>query len=122
MKSKALALILALVLAVGLLPLSALAAAPQAAPAPVAVPTALPELARPQADTYSIEMTSTGPGLAELYADTAGARESVYFLADPDPGYKVSFENCGYYMNQSRPRTRSSGASTSSAPAPAGAS
>jgi len=100
MKPKALALFLALVMAVGLLPLSALAAAPQAVPAPVAAPAALPELARPQADTYSIEMTSTGPGKAELYAETAGARESVYFLADPDPGYKVSFENCGYHMKQ----------------------
>ena len=99
MKQKALALILVLVMAVGLLPLSALAAAPQALPEPVLSPMALPEApAVPLADTYSIEMTSTGPGKAELYSDTAGALESVYFLADPDPGYKVSFENCGYYM------------------------
>ena len=96
MKQKALALILVLVMAVGLLPLSALAAAPQALPEPVLSPMALPEApAVPLADTYSIEMTSTGPGKAELYSDTAGALESVYFLADPDPGYKVSFENCG---------------------------
>ena len=100
MKRKALALVLVLVMAVGLLPLSAQAAAPRSVPAPVAAPAALPELAQPLADTYSIEMTSTGPGKAELYAETAGARESVYFLADPDPGYKVSFENCGYYMKQ----------------------
>ena len=100
MKRKALALVLVLVMAVGLLPLSAQAAAPRSVPAPVAALAALPELAQPLADTYSIEMTSTGPGKAELYAETAGARESVYFLADPDPGYKVSFENCGYYMKQ----------------------
>ena len=104
MKRKALALVLVLVMAVSLLPLSALAAAPQAVPAPVAAPAALPELVRPQADTYSIEMTSTGPGKAELYADTAGALESVYFLADPEPGYKVSFDNCGYYMKQHKMR------------------
>ena len=100
MKRKALALILALVMAVGLLPLPALAAAPRAVPAPVSAPAVLPEPVRPQASTYSIEMTSSGPGKAELYATSAGARESVYFLADPDPGYKVSFENCGYYMKQ----------------------
>ena len=105
MKRKALALVLVLVMAVGLLPLSALAAAPHQLPEPVLAPAALPEApAAPQADTYSIEMTSTGPGKAELYADTAGALESVYFLADPEPGYKVSFDNCGYYMKQHKMR------------------
>ena len=97
-KLMALALMLSLVLA--LVPVQASAAQMQM-PEPVMEPMALtgaPTL--PQADTYKIEMTATGPGKAELYADKAGARESVYFLADPDPGYKVSFAKCGYHKNQ----------------------
>ena len=90
MKLKALAFVLALVLVLSAVPVTARAAAP----------LALPELVAPLAETYSITMTSTGPGKAELYADTAGARESVYFLADPEPGYKVSFAKCGYYKDQ----------------------
>ena len=100
MKQKALALVLALMLALSALPGSALAAAPLRVPEPVLAPAALPGLTQPQAASYSITMTSTGPGKAELYADTAGALESVYFLADPEPGYKVSFEKCGYYKEQ----------------------
>ena len=98
MKLKALAL--ALVLLAGLLPAPVLAAAPMTVPEPVMAPAALPELVKPQAKTYSIEMTSTGNGRAELYATSAGARESVYFLADPEPGYRVSFDKCGYYKDQ----------------------
>ena len=100
MKRKALAFVLALALALSVVPGAALAAAPLAVPAPTLAPAALPELVKPLAKTYSITMTSTGPGRAELYADTAGARESVYFLADPEPGYKVSFAKCGYYKEQ----------------------
>ena len=100
MKLKALALVMALVLAAGLLPVSALAAVPQGLPEPVLAPMAAPALPEPQADTYSISLTYGDHGKAELYATAAGARESVYFLADPDPGYKVSFENCRYHKNQ----------------------
>ena len=100
MKRKLMALALMLSLVLALVPAQALAAQAQM-PAPVLSPMALPqEPALPTADTYKIEMTSTGPGRAELYADKAGARESVYFLADPDPGYKVSFAKCGYHKNQ----------------------
>ena len=98
MKRRALALVLALCMVLAMVPVRASAA--QGLPEPVLAPAALPELAQPQAKTYSIEMTSTGPGKAELYAKTAGARESVYFLADPEPGYKVSFAKCGYYKEQ----------------------
>ena len=98
MKRKLMALMLSLVLA--LVPVQASAAQMQM-PEPVMEPMALTGApALPQATTYKIEMTSTGPGKAELYADQAGARESVYFLADPDPGYKVSFAKCGYHKNQ----------------------
>ena len=97
-KLMALALMLSLVLA--LVPVHASAAQMQM-PEPVMEPMALTGVpALPQAATYKIEMTATGPGKAELYASTAGARESVYFLADPDPGYKVSFAKCGYHKNQ----------------------
>ena len=98
MKRRALALVLALCMVLAMVPVRASAA--QGLPEPVLAPAALPELAQPQAKTYSIEMTSAGPGKAELYAKTAGARESVYFLADPEPGYKVSFAKCGYYKEQ----------------------
>ena len=98
MKRRALALVLALCMVLAMVPVRASAA--QGLPEPVLAPAALPELAQPQAKTYSIEMTSIGPGKAELYAKTAGARESVYFLADPEPGYKVSFAKCGYYKEQ----------------------
>ena len=100
MKRKLMALALMLSLVLALVPVHASAAQMQM-PEPVMEPMALtgaPTL--PQAATYKIEMTSTGPGKAELYADKAGARESVYFLADPDPGYKVSFDKCGYHKNQ----------------------
>ena len=101
MKQRSFALILALCMVLAALPISASAAAAQAVPAPVLAPAALPAApALPQGKTYSIEMTYTGPGYAELYATSAGAKESVYFLADPEPGYKVSFAKCGYYMEQ----------------------
>ena len=97
MKHRVLALVLALVLLLALVPVQASAARYQALPEPVAEPMALAELPRPQAKTYSITMTSTGPGKAELYNTAAGAGESIYFMADPEPGYKVSFEKCGYH-------------------------
>ena len=100
MKRKMMALALALCLVLALVPYHA-SAAQMEMPAPMMAPMALGEAdAQPLATTYKIEMTSTGPGKAELYATKAGARESVYFLADPDPGYKVSFEKCGYHKNQ----------------------
>ena len=100
MKRKLMALALMLSLVLALVPVHASAAQEQM-PEPVMEPMALTGApALPQAATYKIEMTSTGPGKAELYGDKAGARESVYFLADPDPGYKVSFAKCGYHKNQ----------------------
>ena len=105
MKKRALALVLAVILAAGLLPMTARASGLTALPEAVAAPAALPELSAPQADTYSITMTSTGSGRAELYNKTAGPGESVYFLADPDPGYKVSFEKCGYRPAPGKPET-----------------
>ncbi|MBQ7098531.1 MAG: S-layer homology domain-containing protein [Oscillospiraceae bacterium] len=97
MKRNALAFVLALVLALSVVPGAALAAAPAEMPEPILAPAALPELAEPMAKTYSITMTAAGNGKAELYATSAGARESVYFLADPDPGYRLDYSRSGYY-------------------------
>ena len=100
MKQKELALLLALVLALSVVPGAALAAAPLTVPEPVLAPAALPAPAAPQAKTYSISLTYSGNGKAELYTTSAGAKDTVYFLADPEPGYKVSFANCRYYKDQ----------------------
>ena len=100
MKRKLMALALVLSMALSLVP-AGVSAAQMELPEPVMAPMALTEdTAQPLATTYEINMTYTGPGKAELYATKAGARESVYFLADPDPGYKVSFAKCGYHKNQ----------------------
>ena len=100
MYKRAFALLLAVTLVLTALSGFSYGPALQKFPEPAAAPAAMPGIVAPLADTYSITMTSSGPGTAELYADAAGARESVYFLADPEPGCKVSFENCGYYMDQ----------------------
>ena len=100
MKQRAFALVLALCMVLAVLPAPAAAAQVRGLPEPVAAPMALPELTQPTAKTYSIEMTYSGHGYAELYSTSAGAKESVYFLADPEPGYGVSFAKCGYYKDQ----------------------
>ena len=93
-KLTALALMLSLVLA--LVPVQA-SAAQARMPEPVLAPMALTEApAQPQAATYSITMTYSGPGRAELYADKAGAGEYVYFLADPEPGYYMDYSKSRY--------------------------
>ena len=66
MKQRALALILALTLVLAMVPVRASAAAPQGLPEPVLAPAALPGLAMPQAKTYSVSLTYSGPGKAEL--------------------------------------------------------
>ena len=101
MNKRAIGLILALCLALGMLPGRVSAAAVRALPEPVASPMAMPqELAKPMSGPYTITMTATGPGVAELYTTSAKARERIYFLADPEPGYRVSFDKCGYYKEQ----------------------
>ena len=96
MKHRILALALVLILALALVPVQAAAAQLQALPEPAIAPAALPERPQPRKDTYTITLTHSGSGRAELYNAAAGAGESVYFLADPEPGYQVSFEKCGY--------------------------
>ena len=96
MKRNAMALVLALCMLLALVPVRASAAQLQPLPEPVLSPMALKELPQPQGNDYSVTMTSTGPGRAELYTPAAAAGESVFFLADPEPGYRVSFDKCGY--------------------------
>ena len=96
MKRRVLALILALILIPTLVPGQVSAAQVMSLPEPAFEPLALGTRPQPQAKTYSVTMTCSGSGKAELYNTAAGAGESIYFLADPDPGYRLS-DNCGYY-------------------------
>ena len=101
MKKRVIGLILALCLMLGLLPGTVSAAADRELPEAVMLPAARPaEVVRPMAGTYTITLTSSGPGTAELYTTSANARERIYFLADPEPGHRVSFDKSGYYMDQ----------------------
>lgn len=101
MKHKALALVLALCMLLAVLPGVHASAAMNRLPQPLAAPAALPQsIAQPMSGAYTITMRYTGNGVAELYATSAGPLQRVYFLADPNPGYRVSFDKCGYYMDQ----------------------
>ena len=77
MKQRAFALVLALCMVLAVLPAPAAAAQVRGLPEPVAAPMALPELTQPTAKTYSIEMTYSGHGYAELYSTSAGASSEV---------------------------------------------
>ncbi len=98
MKEKIIALLLAAVLAVSLMP--AASAARLATVEPVFRPSALPESPAQTNGAYNITFSAGDHGVAELYATSANARERVYFLADPDHGYAVDFSNCGYYFDR----------------------
>ena len=101
MKKRLIALALGICLALSLMPGTVFAAEFRGLPGAAVSPMALPaDTLRPLSGRYSISLTSTGPGVAELYTTSADARERVYFLADPEPGYRVSFEKCGYRMEQ----------------------
>ena len=97
MKNRVLALILALILMLALVPVQVSAAQLKGLPEPALMPMAQGALPQPQAKTYRVTMTCSGAGKAELYNSSAGAGESIYFMADPEPGYRVSFEKCGYH-------------------------
>ena len=87
MKRKLMAFMLVLSVALALVP-KQVSAAQMELPEPVMAPMALPQAdAQPLADTYTITMTYSGHGTAELDANSAKAGEYIYFMADPDPGY-----------------------------------
>ena len=93
MKKKALALVLVLCMALSLLPATAFAAQPKPAPqagvmSPQAVGELQPAAVSPNAKSYSVSLTSSGHGEAELLVDSpAKVGSEVYFLANPDDGY-----------------------------------
>ena len=93
MKKKALALVLVLCMVLSMLPMTAFAAQPKPAPAggmmmPTSVGKLEPAAVQPNAKSYSVSLTSSGNGDAELLVDSPAAVGSeVYFLADPDDGY-----------------------------------
>ena len=93
MKKKALALVLVLCMALSMLPMTAFAAQPKPAPTggmmmPTSVGKLEPAAVQPNAKSYSVSLTSSGNGDAELLVDSPAAVGSeVYFLADPDDGY-----------------------------------
>ena len=97
MKNRVWALVLALILTLTLVPARAAAAQLERLPEPAFAPMAQAALPQPQAKTYRVTMTYSGSGKAELYNTSAGAGESIYFLADPEPGYRVSFDKCSYH-------------------------
>ena len=94
MKKKALALVLVLCMALSMLPVTAFAAQPKPAPqvGTMMVPRTVGELetasVSPNASSYSVTLTSSGRGEAELLVSSpAKVGSEVYFVANPDDGY-----------------------------------
>ena len=106
MNKRVFALALALALTLTMVPAQASAARLTAFPEPVAAPMALAERPQPAEKTYTVTMSAAGSGKAELYNTAAGAGESIYFLADPEPGYQVSFDRCGYRPAEGQPQSK----------------
>ena len=91
MKKKALAFALVLCMVIAMLPVSVFAAPVSEAAAPLtatAVGELTPTAVEPNAKSYSVKISKTGKGTAELLVDSPAEKGSeVYFLADPDDGY-----------------------------------
>ena len=88
MKTKALALVLAICMVLALLPATATAAQPQQVMVPHTVGELEPAAIEPNAKSYSVSLTGSSHGTVELLVDSpAKVGSQVYFLADPDDGY-----------------------------------
>ena len=91
MKKKALAFALVLCMVIAMLPVSVFAAPVSEAAAPLTATTVgelTPTAVEPNAKSYSVKISKTGKGTAELLVDSpAQAGSEVYFTADPDDGY-----------------------------------
>ena len=88
MKTKALALVLAICMVLALLPATATAAQPQQVMVPHTVGELEPAAIEPNAKSYSVSLTGSSHGTVELLVDSpAKVGSEVYFLADPDDGY-----------------------------------
>ena len=94
MKKKVLAFALVLCMVIAMLPVSVFAAPASERPALVtatAVGELEPAAVEPNAKSYSVKISKTGRGTAELMVDSpAKVGSEVYFLADPDDGYLAS--------------------------------
>ena len=99
MKKKALALALVLCMVLAMLPVSVFAAPAKEPGSGKMTPTAVgklePPTILPNAKSYSVTLTSSGKGEAELLVDSpAKVGSEVYFSANPDDGYlaEIYFE------------------------------
>ena len=106
MKKKALALVLVLCMALSMLPVTAFAAQPKPAPqtgtmmVPRTVGKLEPTAVSPNAKSYSVTLTKSGPGQAELLVSSpAKVGSVVYFLANPDDGYLAEVHYEGVTSN-----------------------
>ena len=91
MKRKALAIALVLCMVLSMVPMTAFAAQPapqRGVMTPGAVGTLSTAAVTPNASSYSVTLTSSGKGEAQLLVSSpAQAGSEVYFLANPDDGY-----------------------------------
>ena len=91
MKQKALALALVLCMVIAMLPVSVFAAPVSVGTAPLtaaAVGELAPAAIEPNAKSYSVSLSSSGRGEAELLdSSPAKAGSEFYFMANPDDGY-----------------------------------
>ena len=91
MKKKALAFALVLCMVIAMLPVSVFAASVSERAAPLTATTVgelAPAAVAPNAKSYSVKISATGKGSAELLVSSpAQAGSEVYFQADPDDGY-----------------------------------
>ena len=102
MKTKALALVLALCMVFAMLPATAFAARPMQALTPSGTPElmALPEEPVQTNGAYTITKSRTGPGVIQSYpADSADAGDEVLLLANPDPGYVALLDDHGLNLD-----------------------
>ena len=99
MKKKALAIVLALCMALSMLPVSIFATQPQAVPFRVNDAVgfdALPEAPAELNGEYWITMSKTGPGIIHSNPrDSANAGDEVLLMVNPDPGYTVYVDDHG---------------------------
>ncbi|MBQ7098456.1 MAG: S-layer homology domain-containing protein [Oscillospiraceae bacterium] len=99
MKKKALAIVLALCMALSMLPVSIFATQPQAVPFRVNDAVgfdALPEAPAELNGEYSITKSKTGPGIIHsnpIYSADAG--DEVLLMVNPDPGYTAYVDDHG---------------------------
>ena len=102
MKTKVLALVLALCMIFAMLPAAAFAAQPKQTLTPSGTPElmALPEEPVQLNGDYSITKTCTGPGVIQSSpVNSPNAGDEVVLLANPDPGYETLVDDHGLNLD-----------------------